>query len=549
MSSPDPSGGVMMSGSPTSTSALVDGRYSVAKAKLDELFIQWLSLPETREFVMNALEEVNKEGHLRIRPANAASLMMGSHGVSSVAASSPPRSPTARTSPRSPKWGPNQTRSPNSSGERKLGVVGRKRPVIPPFYFPQSAARSTVPADDELRQIQELWKGKPKGLAYDDFLKVCVKICGFPSFFTQPLLEKLDTASTGCVTLNDFVSFWAANLKNQDANSRLFRLLKFSEPAREYVSPADWRPYMQALLSSHPGLEFLKATPEFQERYVECVIERIYYVNNKSEGYKLTLKEIQRSNLIKVLKYVDEEEDINKVNDYFSYEHFYVLYCKFWELDTDHDFLLDKDDVLRLGNYALTYRIIDRIFSGAPRPLTSGQPDKMGYTDFIWLLLSEEDKTNPTSIRYWFRCIDLDGDGCVTPYEMEYFYREQMHRMECLSQEVVSFPDILCQMTDMVKPRVEGKICIADLLHCKMGGLFFNVLFNLNKFIQYEQRDPAIIFHERSTPEWTDWDRYAKAEYIRLSMEDEGDEYCDSTQGPWEGERPEGETGTSEAPF
>ena len=45
-----------------------------------------------------------------------------------------------------------------------------------------------------------------------------------------------------------------------------------------------------------------------------------------------------------VLRLVDTEGDINKINDYFSYEHFYVLYCKFWELDTDHDFLLDRDD-------------------------------------------------------------------------------------------------------------------------------------------------------------------------------------------------------------
>ena len=39
---------------------------------------------------------------------------------------------------------------------------------------------------------------------------------------------------------------------------------------------------------------------------------------------------------VNVLNFVDEEADINLVNDYFSYEHFYVLYCKFWELDTDH---------------------------------------------------------------------------------------------------------------------------------------------------------------------------------------------------------------------
>lgn len=40
-----------------------------------------------------------------------------------------------------------------------------------------------------------------------------------------------------------------------------------------------------------------------------------------------------------------------------------MIYCKFWELDTDHDFLIDKDDLLRYGNHALTYRVVERIFS------------------------------------------------------------------------------------------------------------------------------------------------------------------------------------------
>lgn len=60
---------------------------------------------------------------------------------------------------------------------------------------------------------------------------------------------------------------------------------------------------------------------------------------------------------------VNNEEDINKVLKHFSYEHFYVIYCKFWELDTDHDFYIDREDLLRYGNHALTYRIVDRIFS------------------------------------------------------------------------------------------------------------------------------------------------------------------------------------------
>jgi hypothetical protein len=34
---------------------------------------------------------------------------------------------------------------------------------------------------------------------------------------------------------------------------------------------------------------------------------------------------------------------------YFSYEHFYVIYCKFWELDKDHDFFINKDELAGCG--------------------------------------------------------------------------------------------------------------------------------------------------------------------------------------------------------
>lgn len=56
---------------------------------------------------------------------------------------------------------------------------------------------------------------------------------------------------------------------------------------------------------------------------------------------------------------------------------------------------------------ALSTRMIERIFSGAVT--RSGatnlqQPeDKMSYTEFVWFLLSEEDKNHPTAIEYWFR--------------------------------------------------------------------------------------------------------------------------------------------------
>lgn len=53
-----------------------------------------------------------------------------------------------------------------------------------------------------------------------------------------------------------------------------------------------------------------------------------------------------------------------------------------------------------------------------------------------------------------FKCIDLDGNGILTRNEMQFFYEEQLHRMECMAQEPVLFEDILCQIIDMICPEV-----------------------------------------------------------------------------------------------
>ena len=50
------------------------------------------------------------------------------------------------------------------------------------------------------------------------------------------------------------------------------------------------------------------------------------------------------------------------------------------------------------------------------------------------------------SIEYWFRCMDLDGDGVVSMYEMEYFHEEQMNKMETLGIERLPFEDTVCQV-------------------------------------------------------------------------------------------------------
>ena len=139
--------------------------------------------------------------------------------------------------------------------------------------------------------------------------------------------------------------FHRENFQGKDEFKKFFNFIKNSNSTEQVVTRTDFMPFMKALLEYHPGLEFLKAHPDFQEKYSETVILRIFYKCDLNDDGKLTFREFRKSNIIQILRKVCEEADINKIRDYFSYEHFYVLYCIFWDLDgNEHDFLLDKED-------------------------------------------------------------------------------------------------------------------------------------------------------------------------------------------------------------
>jgi serine/threonine-protein phosphatase 2A regulatory subunit B'' len=431
-------------------------------------------------------------------------------------------------------------------------------------------------------------------LTIDNFVKITKDICRFPTFFNRPLyrrilylwnvrniknekqrmiiwneFEKQETLSVlgiiepkasnvgGTSDINELLQhldknisleifqwFWKEEMQDYDMEERFFRLLK--KPFEDFVDKNCFMPFMQELLNDHPGLEFLSNHAEFQDKYALTVITRIFYSVNRCHSGRITLRQIKRSKLLSAFYQVDEEEDINKVTKYFSYEHFYVLYCRFWELDHDRDYKITREDLLKYGDQCLSHMIVDRIFEAAPRPFGLSEPeeeiidsndkdgkkvkspkDYLTYEDFIFFMMSEEDKANEISVRYWFHCIDVDGDGKLNNMEMRSFYALQQRRMQQLGHEHIPFEDMLCQMIDMIKPKNEDYLVVEDFLQeeCQpVSGALFDALFNLNKYLSFEQRDPFQERQKREDEFETDWDRFACMDYNRLAMEEEARE-------------------------
>ena len=65
--------------------------------------------------------------------------------------------------------------------------------------------------------------------------------------------------------------------------------------------------------------------------------------------------------------------------------------------------------------------------------------------------------------------MDLDGDGVLSLYELEYFYKEQMQRLDARAIEPLPLEDCVCQMLDLVQPRIPGECDARDWVLCSVG--------------------------------------------------------------------------------
>uniref|UniRef100_A0A8C4KE02 Protein phosphatase 2 regulatory subunit B''beta n=1 Tax=Dromaius novaehollandiae TaxID=8790 RepID=A0A8C4KE02_DRONO len=487
----------------------------VLKMKVDELFLCWLSQPATQLALKDCLRSIkneektettngdsgnSKNERCTTKNSNSKQSILGDIRLPLVSFNPPHLSTSlplaTSTSPRNIS---NIRGIRRSSGTRVVQTK-KEEPLppslsqtIPTFYFPRGCPKEKVNIDAVITKIERTFSQFPNERATLEDMGKVAKACECPLYWKGPLFFCAGGERTGYVSVHKFVAMWRKILQTcYDDAAKFVHLLM--NPGCNYLVQEDFIPFLQDVVNSHPGLSFLKEASEFHSRYITTNVALL-----------------------------EEEADINQLTEYFSYEHFYVIYCKFWELDTDHDLYIDQKDLARHNDHAISNRMIERIFSGAVTRGRKAQKDgKISYADFVWFLISEEDKKTPTSIEYWFRCMDLDGDGALSMYELEYFYEEQCQKLDNMAIEPLPFEDCLCQILDLVKPQYEGKITLHDLKKCKLTNVFFDTFFNIEKYLDHEQKDQFSVLRdgEGESQEISDWEKYAAEEYDILVAEE-----------------------------
>ena len=240
-------------------SASGSDRAARAMPVLQDLFLQFLSLPET------AVLWARPWANFPRAPARLSTSPMTPAEVKGCSTPEPrrkratdhlrvavARSPT-RNIPKSPKKSPGR----GAAGRKRTDGKNPRGSLIKRFYFPNGAPISPKTHKRESVTMEKLFNSGEQGLTREDFFSVTTGFCGLPSYCNTALFDAVDVKSTGRVTLAMFGPFYVENLQKLDTSGRLFRILKRKRRGmREYLTRDSFDPIILEVMERHPGLDF-----------------------------------------------------------------------------------------------------------------------------------------------------------------------------------------------------------------------------------------------------------------------------------------------------
>ncbi|KAI8803123.1 hypothetical protein BJ742DRAFT_743198 [Cladochytrium replicatum] len=276
---------------------------------------------------------------------------------------------------------------------------------------------------------------------------------------------------------------------------------------KQFLIGSDFVGVVKEIMERHPGYDFLAGSPTFKDRYVDTVIARLFFEKPMNAVERMTMDEFRRCDVAGMLRKVESLESCLSIDmpGPFSYKDFYVIYCKFWELDRNRDMMLTVADLKAYESQALTVPAVARIMRGHGQLVSVGRPGKanpaldkmrsdgqMNFSQFVRFILATEDKSTAHALRFWFDVLDLDSDAVLTPHELLQFWEPQSRKLDTLLRSFLRAPsppirpanvsprltpsglpgalampdtyfsrdDVVCVVLDLVKPGEDGSVVL-----------------------------------------------------------------------------------------
>ncbi|KAJ3402876.1 Serine/threonine-protein phosphatase 2A regulatory subunit B'' subunit alpha [Chytriomyces hyalinus] len=384
-----------------------------------------------------------------------------------------------------------------------------------PIFYPLLSAGSveTIVSSEAPVSSQ-----KSLALSRDEFEAVTV-CCRLPRNLTYALHRKIVALNVedggrddGLVSWREFEAFVEGLYRrfNPDMEALVFEILRTSKTEKVLV-PEDFKIFVEDVLENNTAFAFLASSPDFQARFTETVIVRLFYSNHFHGRNRMTIRDFRTSDIYKVISDIEGATNSLGLNipAPFSYKDFYVIYCAFWELDKDHDMYLTLHDLERYSDRGLSHAALARViecYGKVPvipedAPVENDETNTVvmlaqnrikcfGFKEFVAFIMAVEDKTSVPGLYYWFRVLDIDEDGLVSLLEIETFWEHQYAKVP----EQYTVYDFFSLIIDLIRP-AGSSITLLDLKrNAKAAGLFLDFLLDSRRHVENLRRSADVSF-------------------------------------------------------
>ncbi|XP_026499887.1 serine/threonine-protein phosphatase 2A regulatory subunit B'' subunit gamma-like [Vanessa tameamea] len=302
-------------------------------------------------------------------------------------------------------------------------------------------------------------------------------------YFTAEVFGRLQAAEGGIGRVRG-VSLFNYVMRRVWLQQTRIGLSLYDVSGQGYLTEHDLESYIAELVPSLAALDGLDSS--FTSFYVCTAARKFLFFLDPLRVGRVRIRDVLSCSFLDDLLELREEDlpmELQEQN-WFSAASALRVYGQYLNLDRDHNGMLSINELAGYGSGTLTRAFLARVFQQC---LT--YDGEMDYKTYLDLVLALENRRQPAALAYLFRVLDINSQGFLDAFTLNYFFKAIQEQMVAHGAEPVNFDDVKDEIFDMIRPEHPSRITLQDLIKSGHGHTAVSILLELHGFWAYENRE------------------------------------------------------------
>ncbi|CAH2231728.1 jg14310 [Pararge aegeria aegeria] len=302
-------------------------------------------------------------------------------------------------------------------------------------------------------------------------------------YFTAEVFGRLQAAEGGIGRVRG-VSLFNYVMRRVWLQQTTIGLSLYDVTGQGYLTEHDLGSYIAELVPSLAALDGLDSS--FTPFYVCTAARKFLFFLDPLRARRVRIRDVLSCSFLDDLLELREEDlpmDLQEQN-WFSAASALRVYGQYLNLDRDQNGMLSINDLAGYGSGTLTRAFLQRVIQQCMT-----YDGEMDYKSYLDLVLALENRREPAALAYLFRVLDINSQGYLDAFTLNYFFKAIQEQMVAHGAEPVNFDDVKDEIFDMIRPEHPSRITLQDLIRSGHGHTAVSILLELHGFWAYENRE------------------------------------------------------------